>query len=113
MSYSSTIFRRLRKRVFDSHECAVLTKVAVRVQPILNASSDVWQRNLGCLSVRQLRTVQQRNSRLILNIKWHDYISNEVMRCIEVKLVETTDSPQGQWLHSSVGRASHQHPESG
>ena len=93
---TSCAFGRLRKRVFDSHDLSVLTKVAVYNQclmPFLMYGNEPWTPYQH--DVKQLRTIQQRHLRLILNIKWDDYISNEeVLRRadvedMEVKLVRT------------------------
>ncbi|PFX30561.1 Protein sidekick-1 [Stylophora pistillata] len=75
---TSCAFGRLRKRVFDSHNLTAPTKVAVYNQclmPLLMYGSETW--TLYQHEVRQLGTIQQRHLRLILNIKWDDYISNE------------------------------------
>ena len=68
---------RLRKRVFDSHDLTASIKVAVYNQclmPLLMYGSETW--TLYQHEIMQLRTIQQRHLRLILNIKWDDYISN-------------------------------------
>ena len=86
----------MRKRVFDSHDLTIPTKVAVYNQclmPLLLYGSETW--TLYQHEVRQLHTIQQRHLRLILNIKWDDLISNEeVLRRahvedIEIKLVRS------------------------
>lgn len=77
-------------RVFDSHDLAAPTKVAVYNQclmPLLMYGSETW--TLYQHEVRQLRTIQQRHLRLILNIKWDDYISSEeVLRRADVEDME-------------------------
>ncbi|PFX20644.1 hypothetical protein AWC38_SpisGene14894 [Stylophora pistillata] len=77
-------------RVFDSHDLTAPTKVAVynqRLMPLLMYGSETW--TLYRHEVRQLRTIQQRHLRLILNIKWDDYISSEeVLRRADVEDME-------------------------
>lgn len=106
------IFGRLRKRVFDSHDLTAPTKVAVYNQclmPLLMYDSETW--TLYQHEVRQLRTIQQRHLRFLLNIKWDDYISNEeVLRRadvedIEVMLVKT----RRRWL-GHVSRMDNERP---
>ena len=61
--------------------------------PLLMYGSETWTPYQH--EVKQLRAIQQRHLRLILNIKWDDYISyEEVLRRVdiedmEVKLVRT------------------------
>ena len=61
--------------------------------PLLMYGSETW--TLYQHEVKQLRTIQQRHLRLILSIKWDDYISNEEalrradVEDMEVKLVRT------------------------
>ena len=92
----SCAFGRPRKRVFNSHDLTASTKVAVYNQclmPLLMYGSETW--TLYQHEIMQLRTRQQLHLRLILNIKWDDYISNEeVLRRahvgdMEVMLVRT------------------------
>ena len=86
----SCAFGRLRKRVFNSHDLTASTKVAVYNQclmPLLMYGSEIW--TLYQHEIMQLRTVQQRHLRLILIIKWDDYISNEeVLRRDDVEDME-------------------------
>lgn len=75
---TSTAFGRLKERVFDNHNLTVITKVNVYVQcllPILLYGSETW--TLYAHEVKQLRTIQQRHLRSIMNIKWDDFVSNE------------------------------------
>ena len=88
------IFGRLRKRLFDSHDIMTETKVKVYNQylmPILVHRSETL--TVYHHQVRKLRTIQQRHLRLILKIKWDDFVSNEEVaklagvENIELKLV--------------------------
>ena len=55
--------------------------------PLLMYGRETW--TLYQHEIMQLRTIQQRHLRLILNIKWDDYISNEeVLRRADVKDME-------------------------
>ena len=87
----SCAYGRLRKRVFDSRDLTVSTKIAVYNQclmPLLLYGSESW--TVYQHEVRELRTLQQRHLRLILKIRWDDYISNEdVLRRANVDDIET------------------------
>ena len=75
---ASCAFGRLRKRVFDSRELTLKTKVKVYDQciiPFLLYGSETWP--LYQKHVKQLRTIQQRHLRSILSIKWDHFVSNE------------------------------------
>ena len=64
--------------MFDSRDLTTSTKIAVYHQclmPLLMYGSETW--TLYQHHVRQLRTIQQRHLRLILNIKWDHFVSNE------------------------------------
>ena len=66
------------ERVFDYIELTVKTKVKVYDQciiPLLLYSSETWP--LYQKHVKQLRTIQQRQLRSILSIKWDHFVSNE------------------------------------
>ena len=74
----SCAYGRLKDRVFNNHDLTTRTKVTVFNQclmPILLYGSETW--TLYAHEVKQLRTVQQRHLRNILNIKWDDFVSNE------------------------------------
>ena len=96
----SCAFGGLRKRVFDSHDLTVPTKLAVYNQclvPLLTYCSETW--TVYQHQVRELRTLQQRHLHIILNIKWGGFVSNEeVLRRanvedIEIKLVRSRLGP--------------------
>ena len=78
------------KRVFDSHDLTVPTKVAVYNQylvPLVMYGSATW--TVYQHQVRELRTLQQRHLRIILNIKWDDFVRNEeVLRRANVEDIE-------------------------
>ncbi|XP_068690690.1 cytochrome b5 reductase 4-like [Montipora foliosa] len=78
------------KRVFDSHDLTVPTKVAVYNQylvPLVVYGSETW--TVCQHQVRELRTLQQRHLRIILNIKWDDFVRNEeVLRRANVEDIE-------------------------
>ena len=121
----SCAFGRLRKRVFDSHDLTASTKVAVYNQclmPLLMYWSETW--TLYQHEIMQLRIIQQRHLRLILNIKSDDYISNEELlrhadvEDMDVMLVRTrlrwlghvcrinNDRPGKQLLYCELARGS-------
>ena len=89
---ASCAFGRLRKRVFDSHDFSVSRKGAVYNQCLMPPLTCIYGSETWTLyqhEVKQLRTMQQRHLRLILNIKWDDYISNEeVLRRVDVEDME-------------------------
>ena len=73
----SCAFGRLKHRVFNNQDLTIWTKVTVFNQCLMHVllhSSETW--TLYAHEVKQLRTVQQRYLRNIMNIKWDDYVSN-------------------------------------
>ena len=70
----------MKERVFDDRDLTVSTKISVYKQcllPILLYGSETW--TLYSHEIKQLRSVQQRHLRSILNIRWNDFISNETV----------------------------------
>lgn len=87
---TSCAFGRLKDRVFNNRDLAMITKMKVYKQcliPILLYGSETW--TLYAHEIRQLRTLQQRHIRSILKIKWDDFVSNEeVLRRSNVEDIE-------------------------
>ena len=74
---------RLRNRVFDCRDLTTETKLKVYNQcviPLLMYGSETW--TLYRKQVRQLRTIQQRHLRFILQIKWDDFVTNDEVLCL-------------------------------
>ena len=75
---TSCAYGRLKERVFNNCDLTTRTKVTVFNQclmPILLYGSETW--TLFAHEIKQLRSVQQRHLRNIMNIKWDDFVSNE------------------------------------
>ena len=91
LSKASTSFGRLYKRVWNSHSLRLTTKIKVYravVIPTLIYGAETW--TLYRRQVRLLERFHQRCLRSILNIKWHDYVSNEdVLEKAELPSVES------------------------
>ena len=78
LSKASSSFGRLCKRVWNNHSLRLKTKIKVYralVIPTLMYGTETW--TLYRRQVRLLERFHQRCLRSILNIKWHDYVSNE------------------------------------
>ena len=78
LSKASSSFGRLSKRVWKNHSLKLSTKIKVYravVIPTLMYGAETW--TLYRRQVRLLERFHQRCLRSIMNIKWHDYISNE------------------------------------
>ena len=69
---------RLKDRVFKCRDLTAETKLKVYNQcviPIIMYGSETW--TLYRHHIKKLRTLQQRQLRFILNIKWNDYVTND------------------------------------
>ena len=78
LSKASSSFGRLCKRVWNSHSLRLTTKTKVYRAVVISAliyGAEPW--TLYRRQVRLLERFLQRCLRSILNIKWHDYVSNE------------------------------------
>ena len=78
LSKASSSFSRLSKRVWNNHSLRLITKIKVYravVIPTLLYGAETW--TLYRRQVRLLERFHQRCLHSILNIKWHDYVSNE------------------------------------
>ena len=78
LSKASSSFGRLSNRVWRNHSLRLITKIKVYravVIPTLMYGAETW--TLYRRHVRLLECFHQRCLRSILDIKWHDYVSNE------------------------------------
>ncbi|KAK2562750.1 hypothetical protein P5673_014468 [Acropora cervicornis] len=78
LSKASSSFGRLYKRVWNSHSLRLTTKIKVYRAVVISTliyGAETW--TLYRTQVRLLERFHQRCLRSILNIKWHNYVSNE------------------------------------
>ena len=91
LSKASSSFGRLYKRVWNSHSLRLTTKIKVYRAVVISTlvyGAETW--TLYRRQVRLLERFHQRCLRSILNIKWHDYVSNEdVLEKAELPSIES------------------------